>query len=672
VTGTGPDPQQPASGTSASGGHRRTAYLLLSRTRDDEVGPSEDGPRESGQHGAADLAQAVARKARRDFAESQRDGLAAAMGLAQADAAGPAITEPASTEPPVVAMPEPPSAAATSPGPTYVPYRQAPVPDSSVTESDRPAIVGSPAPVIDGGPSPAKTKQERKRGPSWNSGLACVELPLLIAILTMQAILSLRLVWSNTAFHSEAIDLSAGHVEIQSLLHGTPLPAYATYFSGSPVIYPPIGAIANSIGGLAGARILSLLFMLAATSLLWGLTSRLFGRKAGVCAAALFAVLGPTLELGALATFDAMALFLVAASGWCIVAARSRDDSTLLLVGGTILLAVANATSYATILFDAPVIALAGLAVAAKGGKKAAAARSGYVAAGTIGLVSLLLAIGGPSYLAGVVATITLRGPADQSARLVLMHAWKFGGLLLVIAAAGLILCALWRRGRVQMAMLAILVFAGILAPLDQAILHNTTSLSIHVDFGSWFVAAGAGCAITQLSEIGRWRALQLAVAGLALVAVALPFGMRGNAQASKSFEAWPDSERMTADLLSLTRSHPGRYLAEDDSIPAYYLENTVSWQRWSGTTYFSYKPPGFRISLTGLPAYRAAIARHYFSLIIFDFEETARTDDAIFSEMQQVGGYKEVALAPSSVGEYTIWAYEPARPSGGGDHGHR
>ncbi len=76
------------------------------------------------------------------------------------------------------------------------------------------------------------------------------------------------------------------------------------------VIYPPLGAAADGLGGLAGARVLSLAFMLGATMLLWGAAARLFGRRASFFAAALFALLGTTLHLGVFATTDAMSLFL--------------------------------------------------------------------------------------------------------------------------------------------------------------------------------------------------------------------------------------------------------------------------------------------------------------------------------------------------------------------------
>ena len=69
----------------------------------------------------------------------------------------------------------------------------------------------------------------------------------------MQAILSLRLTWSNTAFQDEGLYLRAGHLEWARWLHQAPIPDFPSYFSGAPVIYPPLGAVADSLGGLAAA-----------------------------------------------------------------------------------------------------------------------------------------------------------------------------------------------------------------------------------------------------------------------------------------------------------------------------------------------------------------------------------------------------------------------------------
>lgn len=602
-----------------------------------------------------------------DFAESQLAGLAAALSFSKAQASA----DPPFTEKPHLRTPARPASphreAASS-----APARPAQVIALSAPEIDRPTADDGPAPMTLDRLTAAGTQPSRARGAAWSvRDLVHIQLPLLIVILTIQAVLSLRLVWSNTAFLDEAIYLSAGHAEIAHWLHGTPIPAYATYFSGAPVIYPPIGAIADSLGGLAAARILSLLFMLGTTSLLWSMTSKLFGGRAAVSAATLFAVLGPTLQLGAFATFDAMALFLLAASACCMVFARDRDDSTLLLVAGTVLLVLANAAKYSTAIFDPSVIAIAGLTVAGKRGVKSAVARSGYIAAGAIGLISALLALGGPWYLAGALYTTVSRAAGTSPPLQVFADAWKWVGLVCVIAGVGVILCALRRRDRVQVMLLMVLAASGILAPLNQARIHTATSLSKHVDFGAWFAAAAAGYAIAQLSQIGPRRVVRFAVAGLVLIAAALPAEIMGRAQASEIFHEWPNSARLTADLRSLTRVYQGHYLAEDYDVPAYYLESDIFWQRWSGTGYFNYTPPGTARPLTGPAAYRAAINRHYFSLVILNFEDTSQIDGEIIADMQGAGDYQVIAVVPSSIGQYTIWAYTlPRQP--GSRHGNR
>ena len=64
----------------------------------------------------------------------------------------------------------------------------------------------------------------------------------LLALLVLQACLSLSLVWSNTAFTDEAQYLWAGHLEIAHYLHGASLPvghlAFQDYFSGVPRSIP--------------------------------------------------------------------------------------------------------------------------------------------------------------------------------------------------------------------------------------------------------------------------------------------------------------------------------------------------------------------------------------------------------------------------------------------------
>jgi 4-amino-4-deoxy-L-arabinose transferase-like glycosyltransferase len=479
----------------------------------------------------------------------------------------------------------------------------------------------------------------------------------LIAILTIQAVLSIRLMWSNTAYIDEATYAWAGHLEIAHWLHSTPVPPFQTWFSGAPAIYPPISAVADSIGGLVGVRILSLVFMLGATALLWDITSRLFGSRAAFFAAALFAILGPTQFLGALGTYDAMALLFVAISAWCAVAARDHGDSTVLLVASAFALALANATKYATALFDPVVIVLAALVVAQRRGVKLALGRAGYVAAVVTALVAALLALGGPLYMAGVNYTTLARAIGHDSPALVLEDSWKWVGVVWILAWLGVII-SLRRGSRGQTFMLALLAAAGMLAPLEQARIHTVTSLHKHVDFGAWLAAPAAGYALAQLSRINKRRSLSFAAAGLIAAAAILPVEAVGSAQANSLYQGWPDSSLIVAKLRNLIRSHPGNYLAEDYDIPGYYLENSVSWQRWSNTWYFSYTPPGTRRPLTGAAAYQAAITRHYFSLILLDFFATPKTDHQIVADMQRTDDYQIVAVVHSAFCAYTIWAY--------------
>ena len=198
---------------------------------------------------------------------------------------------------------------------------------------------------------------------------------LLVAVLVVQVVLSLRLVWADTAFEDEAAYLWAGHLEWAHWLHGASVPPFASYFSGSPVIYPPLGALADSVGGLAAARVLSLVFMLGATVLLWDTAGRLFGRRAAFFAAALFAVLGPTLHLGAFATYDAMSVLLVALAAWLVVRAGDRQDATGWMLAAAVALAVANAAAYSSALFDPIVVVLALITAFPKPGGKQAAGR---------------------------------------------------------------------------------------------------------------------------------------------------------------------------------------------------------------------------------------------------------------------------------------------------------
>ena len=195
------------------------------------------------------------------FAESQQAGLTAIIELAKAAASPPS--------PPAVKLPAPRAPAPTPPrdravtAPPSQPMTAVTMPNLVTVQPDAP---GRPA-----SSSPSRLTAEKTPGSlepaggrNANNAPTAAALPFIV-ILTVQAVLSLRLAWSNTAFSDEALYLWAGRLDWSHWLHNTPIPSFATYFSGAPVLYPPIGALANSLGGLVGARILSLCFMLGAT-----------------------------------------------------------------------------------------------------------------------------------------------------------------------------------------------------------------------------------------------------------------------------------------------------------------------------------------------------------------------------------------------------------------------
>jgi hypothetical protein len=454
-------------------------------------------------------------------------------------------------------------------------------------------------------------------------------------VLAVQAALSASMVRVRTAFGDEALYLSAGHLEWSHWLHGTQIPAYPTWFSGAPVIYPPVGAIADSLGGLAAARSLSLLFMLGVTCFVWGTALRLLAdERAAFFAAALFAVLAPTLHLGAYATYDAPALLLLAAATWCAAGASGGQPATGRVIAAGVLLALANATKYATTLYDPTVLAVTVLSSWPEAGRRVALLRAAFLAGTAAAVLGGLLALGGPGYLTGISQTTTARDHGTDTAALVLTDAWSWTAVVLVPALVAAAWCAARRRWP-QALLLAVLAASALLAPADQARLQTATSLNKHVDFGAWFAAIAAGYLLSALSR----RRLLLAAALAALV----PVTVLGTVQA-RAMVNWPDVTGLVKVVRPLT-AHGGHFLVETTDVLQYYLPNTT-WQQWSSTA-------------TADPQYyQQAIARHYFSVVILGFNQTPAADYAIAFDLSQASGYALTARVRSGTTVFYVWKY--------------
>ena len=494
-------------------------------------------------------------------------------------------------------------------------------------------------------------------------------------VLAVQAALSLRLVKADTANQGEAAYLHAGHLEWAHWLHGTPIPPFASYFSGAPVIYPPIGAAADSLGGLTAARILSLVFMLGATALLWSTASRPFGRQAAFFAAALFALLGTTLHLGAFATYDAMAVFLVGLAAWCVTRASDRRPGTGWMIAAAVALALANAAAYTSVLFDLVVALLALLTAPRASGGLLAARRVAILLVVTAVLLAAGLLAGGADYQAGVKLTILTAVPGSASPLSVLANSWYWSGLVLVLALCGVVFSWASRAPAAQTWLLAVLAAAAVIGPLEQAHLHTEAALYRHIGLGSWFAAIAGGYAADRFicaASAGRTRAF---TAGACVIALVFPAGVAFGQSWSLSTN-WANASSFIAIFRPLAARTSGPMLVEGPSIAEYYLPAGAQWQRWSSTRNIvltggintGNPAPSAGVTGAGGPGiYARYIRAGYFTLVALNFTDTTGLDQQIAADLRRNPRYRKIQVVPYGIeippigeGTYIIWQYQP------------
>lgn len=480
----------------------------------------------------------------------------------------------------------------------------------------------------------------------------------LLAILAAQA--ALTLVLRNSAFQDESLYLYAGHRQLALWLHGAPTyDDYATYFSGAPFFYPVLGALVDRVGGLAAARAVSLLLMLGATALVAGLTRRLFDRHAGLLAAASFAVAGPTLFMGALATYDAPAVFLLALAAWIAVVTSARAVPLLWTAAPVLVAAVT--IKYAAALWLPAVLGLAVLTAAPRGWPRAIA-RAGSLLALTAALAAGVLAVAGRGFVRGLVATTTARPEGTDSVRQVLAESAGYVLLLFLLAVAGavLVVAAAPRGDRFRAGLVGLLLAgSALLAPAYQAHLHTLTSLQKHAGYGLLFAAPLAGHALARLIGQGARDPRRL---GLALAAILLLTTVGGR-QAQRDYHDWPDSGPLVSVLRTQVRPVTGHYLVEESEVPRYYLRDLTEPYQWTGTYYFEYRTKDGR-RLAGVPAYQAALADRYFDVVALRYGPTAGLDGQIDEVLRKQQGYELIARVPADssygTGAYSIWRATP------------
>jgi hypothetical protein len=488
---------------------------------------------------------------------------------------------------------------------------------------------------------------------------------VLLAILAVQALLSLRM--QNTAFEDEALYAYVGHLEIAHWLHGSPLQGnYAAFLSGAPILYPPLSAIADSVGGLAATRAVSLIAMLGTTALLYSLTRRLFNERVGLCAALLFSVSEPTLFLGHLATFDAPALFLLALATWLVVRSATFRWPLFLLAAPIASLAVA--TKYASLLFVPSIVVIAGLA-AWPVSRRRAIITPLALALAIEAILGAALHFAGGNYHTGVDLTTLDRFAGTTSVRTLLWDSVQWGGVLFAFAVIGAIGYAFQPNNeageaiapggpRIRRALLgAVMAGSALLAPAEQIRIHTLTSLPKHIGFGLFLAAPIAGVGLARLLG-DHFRRAQMAVAVWGTV---LALGMT---QADNLFHSWPNSTVFVADIAHYLK--PGaHYLVEVDEVPIYYLRHDADAQprQFTSTYLFSYKDSKGKV-LTGDAAYVAALQAGYFRVVGYNYQTTPKVDSVIAKTLAADKDYRLAAVISSGKGSATQYVWVRVTPT--------
>jgi Dolichyl-phosphate-mannose-protein mannosyltransferase len=528
-----------------------------------------------------------------------------------------------------------------------------------------------PAPALQ--PAAVHDSRNRPRLLQW--------LPLTV-ILMVQTVLSVRLIPQSIASGDESLYIYSGHQLIHELWHGGGSPYYETFFSGAPDLYPVIAATIDHVGGLAAVRLASMVFMLVSTTLLFATARIIFGYWPAVAAAGLFAGLGITQALGALATYDALALMLTAAAAYCAVKAATDDaHSTHWLALVPLALLTANAVKYASGLFDPVVLGLAALLISHEGWKRAAQ-RFTVLSLATVLLIILAVYLGGTAYYNGIAFTTLDRKTGTQvvisdhytPTHEIILSSWDWAGAILCLGVLALLTSMLLSYEKRNTILLAVMLSASVLVVAEYVHLHALTAFSKHADFGVWFTCMGGGYALGRAAELApRWYVK------LPVIAVALTAAIFVSIYYSNSGIGGPvQDSRLYVVIKPYLELKNGRYLLGGalDTQMIYTDHINVTWYQYVDDNYIKYPVPGrggdshgqatglvcTRLEpgcmyLEDIAGYRAAIRAHWFTVISMVGAHGTLQDAQIEQAVERTPGY----VLLSTVGGAPTWIYAPA-----------
>jgi 4-amino-4-deoxy-L-arabinose transferase-like glycosyltransferase len=359
-----------------------------------------------------------------------------------------------------------------------------------------------------------------------------------------------------------------------------------------------VGAIADSVAGVQGARLVSLFFVCIAIVGTYGIGKELFGRLSALLGAGALALCGSVIFISHLATMDAMALCLIALGCWLTVYSANHDKLLWAPVVGLIL-TLAFLTKYATAVY-VPGIAAIGMLLAWRHIRWGALRRAFLVVTATAAAVFFILIFWAGDLKGGIVSTTMSRAPLDPTPRgdLVWYVALWVGPWLLLAVLGALTQPRRW-------ALSVVLLTMSVIGPLEQIRIGEITSLSKHVAFGIVFAAPLIGSLLGWIIKCSKWIGLPVTVA---VAAVMLASGTR---YSEEFLTTWVDDREIVAQLREEIMISPHKaILGEEPSAQRYALRTVTAPEQWNDTFVLLY---GGR---TGLAAYRQAIDQSHFGTI--------------------------------------------------------
>ncbi len=459
----------------------------------------------------------------------------------------------------------------------------------------------------------------------------------LIAICAVQIALAVRPGSTRTPFEDEGLYVYMGHRMIDHLLHGTLLTEYpGAYFSGAPGFYPVLAALGDRLGGIQGARAVSLLFALGATVSVNGLGRQLFSRGAGLLGAGAFVLCGSVIYQSHLATYDSTTLFFVAAAAWLTVYSVGHDRFVWAPAVAALLVAAFYA-KYAGAVYI-PVVAALAVTVAPRRDRLIVARGVLVMIISAVVLAYFIFALWGESLREGIIITTTSRTVLQPAHASLLIHqVMRWVGPWLALAVLGALV------SRRRWAVTGVLLFGSLVGPLDQIRIGEATSLAKHCAFGMIFAGPLVGALLAWL--IRRLRVVTVPTVALAFAVL----GASGLTYSHQFLTGWPDDTALLPVLTRLIAASPGKpILGEEPAAEHYALRTTTYPLQWNDTFSFSYDHQ------TGLSAYKNAIGQTSFGVIYLQ-----RT----FYAGQHTGRY---AFSPSAYGadvyEYLTTVSTPYR----------